>query len=316
MLKKKYQTTSQLDFNLFNVLACPQCHKSLEMRSAASKRGKELVCSSCACAKRYPIKNNVPYFVRSVHTPEFKSQYESTDSLIKKKLGDRAHRALWRLYKDPLFRTAKSRDLISKQLPELLASDSIILNLGSGQFDKDSALFQRYANRIINLDIVPFGNVHIVADAHLLPFPDSSLDLVYMSCVLEHVRDASVIVKECNRILKDGGYLYTTTPFISRHHSDSDYRRWTLMGLDYLFQDFEKIASGIHCGPASAMALALREFLPLFFGSGYINFLVKLVMGWLLTPLAYFDLFLNRNRLAYKLAESYYYLGQKRVKKK
>jgi SAM-dependent methyltransferase len=219
------------------------------------------------------------------------------------------------LYRNPIVTTAESRHLETERLSELLPPDARVLNLGSGQFSENSTLFRQCKTRMVNLDIAPFGDVHIVGDAHQLPFFNNTFDLVYISHVLEHVRDASNVVQECHRILKPDGYLYSATPFVSRFHSDSDYRRWTLMGLDYLFRDFEKVASGIRCGPASAAALALREFFPLFFGSGYLHFAAKLLAGWLLTPMAYLDLLLVRNRYAYKLALAYYFLGRKKIQR-
>ncbi len=302
-MSKQMPLPVDLEFDLLEIVVCPRCHSVLH------RTGGELVCTGCA--ERYPVRNGALCFVQSARMPEFVPQYESTNSMIKKRLGERTHRLLWKFYRNPLVVTAESRDTVARLLPQLLPSDAKILNLGSGQFVQNWRLFREHRTRIVNLDITPFNGTHIAADAHQLPLVDNTFNLVYMSCVLEHVRDARVVVKECYRILKPGGYLFSTTPFISRFHSDSDYRRWTLMGLDYLFRDFEKVSSGIHCGPGSAVALALREFFPLFFGSGYLYLAVKLLAGWLLVPIAYLDLLLTRNRHAYKLAQSLYFLGRK-----
>lgn len=304
MFKKK-PLAVDLDFDLLEILACPQCH------SALHQAVDELVCTGCA--KRYPVRNGVPIFAHYTHVPEFVPEYESTDTVIRKRFGRKVHRILWEFNRFPIVVTAESRDIVTKRLPQLLPPTARILNLGSGQFSQDRTLFPEHRTRVVNLDIVPFTGTHIAADAHQLPFFGDTFDLIYMSCVLEHVRDACVVIKECHRVLKPGGYIYSTTPFVSRFHSDSDYRRWTLMGLDYLFQDFEKVASGIHCGPGSAVALALREFIPLFFGSRYLHFAVKFLVGWLLMPIAYFDLLLVRNPRAYRLAQSFYFLGRKKV---
>ena len=304
VFEQKFQPVS-LEFDLLDILACPRCHGTLQLAEG------ELACAGCA--ERYPIRNGVPVFVDYARTPEFAPRYESTDSAIGKRFGERIHQMLWKFNRNPLVVTAKSRDTLNRRLPQLLPSDAIILNLGSGQLGRDLAPFHQHRTRVVNLDIVPFKNAHVAADAHQLPFFDSTVNLVYMGCILEHVRDASTVVKECHRILKSGGYVYSTTPFMSRFHSDSDYRRWTPMGLDYLFRDFEKITSGVHCGPSSAMALALREYLPLFFGSGYLSYAVKFLIGWLLLPIAYLDVLLMRNRYAFKFAQSLYFLGRKKT---
>jgi SAM-dependent methyltransferase/uncharacterized protein YbaR (Trm112 family) len=305
MFEKKHPIVD-LEFNLFEILACPQCH------SALHRAADELVCTGCA--EHYPVRNGVPLFVQYAQTPEFMPQYESIDSVIRKRFGERVHRILWEFNRFPVKVTTESRDIVTKLLTQLIPRTARILNLGSGQFIQDWALFREHRTRVVNLDIVPFSGTHIAADAHQLPFFGDTFDLVYMSCVLEHVRDASIVVEECYRVLRPEGYVYSTTPFVSRFHSDSDYRRWTPMGLDYLFQDFEKVANGVHCGPGSAVALALREFIPLLFGSGYLHFAVKFLAGWLLVPLAYLDLLLVRNPRAYKLAQSLFFLGQKKTR--
>lgn len=294
-----------LDFDLYEILACPHCHGTL------SRNTDELTCSGCHRA--YPVLDGIPVFVQSHHTPEFEAQYESTDSMVRARFGDRVHQLLWRLNRFPLVLTTESRELVKTSLPRLLAGDAKILNLGSGEFTQHSEFIHEFAPRVVNLDIALFGDVHIVADAHQLPFSHETFDLVYMSCVLEHVRDAAVVVRECYRVLGSGGYVYSTTPFLSRFHSDSDYSRWTAMGLDYLFRDFERVAGGVHCGPGSAIALALRDFIPLFLGTGYAYWAAKFIMGWLLTPVAYLDPLLVRNPRSYKLAQSLYFLGQKQM---
>lgn len=302
-MSKQTHPPIALEFDLLGILACPHCHSPLH-------QGKdELICTRCD--EQFPVQNGVPVFVPYAQTPEFVPQYESTDTMIRKRFGTRFHRLVWQLYRNPLVVTTESKDVVTRLLPQLLPATARILNLGSGQFAQNWTLFHEHRTRVVNLDIIPFGGAHVAADAHQLPFFDDTFDLVYTSCVLEHVRDANVVVGECHRVLKPGGYCYSTTPFISRFHSDSDYRRWTPMGLDYLFRSFKRLASGIHCGPGSAVALTLREFFPLFFGSGYLHFTVKLLAGWLLMPIAHLDPLLVRNRRAYKLAQSFYFLGQK-----
>jgi len=72
-------------------------------------------------------------------------------------------------------------------------------------------------NRYINLDISsemlkysPHQN--ILAATEYIPFCDVSFDYVFMSDVLEHVRDKTVALKESYRVLKLGGLLLLTTP--------------------------------------------------------------------------------------------------------
>lgn len=45
-----------------------------------------------------------------------------------------------------------------------------------------------------------------------LPFPDKSFDVVVMFDVLEHVTNPEVIIEEISRVLRKGGYFFSSTP--------------------------------------------------------------------------------------------------------
>lgn len=45
-----------------------------------------------------------------------------------------------------------------------------------------------------------------------LPFKESTFDIVVVSHVLEHLRNVHGVIKECYRILKPGGLIYTEAP--------------------------------------------------------------------------------------------------------
>ena len=62
-------------------------------------------------------------------------------------------------------------------------------------------------NQIDSLDIYPSPNVNLIADAHYLPFPKESYDIIIIQAVLEHVINPYKVVSEIYRILKKGHYL-------------------------------------------------------------------------------------------------------------
>lgn len=55
-----------------------------------------------------------------------------------------------------------------------------------------------------------------LADGMALPFKDGSFDLILSHAVIEHVADAPLYLRECARVLADGGRVYlSTAPYLS-----------------------------------------------------------------------------------------------------
>jgi SAM-dependent methyltransferase len=73
----------------------------------------------------------------------------------------------------------------------------------------------------------------LFADAAALPFVPSSFDTVLLLEVLEHVADAQQVLAEISRVLKPGGTLLISMPFLyPLHDAPHDYRRYTAPGLN------------------------------------------------------------------------------------
>ncbi len=105
-----------------------------------------------------------------------------------------------------------------------LPPQPLILDIGS----KDAR--GRYAfgdppqgSRVLCVDIEDAPGVDVVADAqNLHMFPNDSVDCVVSVSTLEHVRDPFAVVAEIHRILKPGGIIYLSIPFIFAFHGDPD----------------------------------------------------------------------------------------------
>jgi SAM-dependent methyltransferase len=66
------------------------------------------------------------------------------------------------------------------------------------------------------------------ADIQALPFRAGAFDAVKATEVLEHVPDVRRALVECRRVLRPGGHLVITVPFLERVHGDpDDYARFT-----------------------------------------------------------------------------------------
>jgi len=69
------------------------------------------------------------------------------------------------------------------------------------------------------------------------PFKDEEFDSVITSQVLEHVPAPDVFLSEIHRILKGGGILLLTVPFIwDEHEQPHDYARYSSFGLVSLLE--------------------------------------------------------------------------------
>jgi ubiquinone/menaquinone biosynthesis C-methylase UbiE len=74
--------------------------------------------------------------------------------------------------------------------------------------------------------------------------------VIICNAVLEHVRNPHEVMREFNRVLKIGGHLYLSVPFMQpEHRCPTDFQRYTRDGLGELCERFgftvEKI-EGVH----------------------------------------------------------------------
>lgn len=127
-----------------------------------------------------------------------------------------------------------------KYFEETLAplSDSVcVVDLGAGpsQFWN---IFLRFPN-FISVDFFPYKKVDVVADITArLPFQNGIADAVILSNVLEHIPNPASVLSECFRILKPGGVIIGTIPFLMRvHQAPYDFNRFTNFMLERLLRD-------------------------------------------------------------------------------
>lgn len=119
-------------------------------------------------------------------------------------------------------------EFYSRHIPKLPVG-SKILDVGGtrigkrGQFD-----ICRFQMNVTCLNISAEKKPDVVADAANMPFQDSVFDYVICSEVLEHVPDPRRVLAEIHRVLRPGGKLLATVPFLYWIHADPyDYGRYT-----------------------------------------------------------------------------------------
>ena len=124
------------------------------------------------------------------------------------------------------------RLLLERRLKKHLETyKGTVLVVGAGHDPYRSYL--KKATKIITNDIDPkLPNIDIVSNADQIPMADNSVDVILSIEVFEHVEDLTACISECNRLLKPGGILYVTMPFLFHIHGDPhDYRRLTVQGI-------------------------------------------------------------------------------------
>jgi SAM-dependent methyltransferase len=84
-------------------------------------------------------------------------------------------------------------------------------------------------------------------DGHAIPFSDKTFDTVICTQVLEHADDPEVLVRECARVLADGGTAFFSMPFTyPEHEIPYDFRRFTRFEHQRLFAKNGFTEIGIH----------------------------------------------------------------------
>ena len=96
----------------------------------------------------------------------------------------------------------------------------------------------------VGTDIEVSGHDHrteeidVYYDGHTLPFADESFDSIFSSEVFEHVFNLPQILDELHRVLRPGGRMLLTVPFVwDEHEIPYDFARYTSFGLKHMLQE-------------------------------------------------------------------------------
>ncbi len=171
-----------------------------------------------------------------------------------------------------------------------------------------------FRNKIINLEIEPGPLVTVVGDGHYLSFRDGAFDAVISQAVLEHVKKPEKMIREMERVLRPGGYIYVEVPFLQPFHAyPDDYQRYTMQGLIKLCSPFDKKDGGITCGPCSTLAWIMAEFFSIIFSfnSEILYTIWNILFRFIFSPFKYLDLLVNKYDAAINIASGVYFLGKK-----
>lgn len=109
-----------------------------------------------------------------------------------------------------------------------------VLEIGSGQD-------WRYCPTSITVNRDESARPDLICDAEHLTLEDESFDTALCIEVIEHTTSPHAIVSEIHRVLRPGGRLLLTVPFVFEIHDTRDYYRFTRMGLEHLLRDFSEV---------------------------------------------------------------------------
>lgn len=126
-------------------------------------------------------------------------------------------------------------EYFKKNLPPADKSKKLV-DLGTGTLRFKDLFFQY---DYVGVDFKEFEFVSKVADiTKPLEFSDNFCEIVTLSNTLEHVPNPQEVLKEVYRILKPGGILVGSVPFLIRLHQEPyDFYRYTNFALDYLLKN-------------------------------------------------------------------------------
>ncbi len=110
----------------------------------------------------------------------------------------------------------------------LASPEMVVLDVGCGRGQAADRFEQRpwercrvlkgRCQKVIGIDVDPAGQTNPLIDEFRLiqgdrwPIQDSSIDLLVSDAVLEHVPDADAYFRECQRVVKPGGFICLRTP--------------------------------------------------------------------------------------------------------
>ena len=108
---------------------------------------------------------------------------------------------------------------------------------------------------VVGLDVEgnPYGVADVVSD-EFLPFPDSSFDLVMCIQAFDYVADPHAVVTELRRVLRPGGVVLLTVPFVWEYDRDARVHRYSGPGLAALFEGWLDVEVSESGGRAVAWA--------------------------------------------------------------
>jgi SAM-dependent methyltransferase len=169
-----------------------------------------------------------------------------------------------------------------------------LLDVGCGKMPYKEILLRPrgHSEKYLGLDLdIPVtagyseAKPDLLWDGKVMPLADGSVDSVMLTEVLEHCFEPATVLKETCRVLKHGGYIFITVPFLwPLHDVPYDEYRYTPFSVEKLLQN-----------------------------AGYSNIRVSALGGWNASLGQMLSLWLNRSGLSGEKRKLFYHLVLKKA---
>jgi len=167
-------------------------------------------------------------------------------TIIKTKQGHfYIQKAIFNSIFSPFWIARKELDKNIKELSKKLTGK--VLDIGAG-----SKPYKKYFTDYTSLEVE--GKEADYNYKGKFPFNDNEFDSAICTQVLEHIFEPELFLGEINRVLKRGGKLLLTVPFVwDEHEQPYDYARYSSFGLSYLLGKYFKVIEIRKTGDFSLM---------------------------------------------------------------
>jgi len=135
----------------------------------------------------------------------------------------------------------ESLEMMSRMLNKYNIANINILDVGSMNV-KNKGCYKSIMPAGINYigdDILPGINVDVIINPDKISYPDNYFGAVISGQCFEHCENPFILIKECARVLKPGGYFIGVAPYEWPEHHKPDYWRILADGWKSLFKSCE-----------------------------------------------------------------------------
>ena len=290
-------------------LVCPACHARL------TRKADELACTGCDA--RYPVIGRMPVLLTSESGFAADEVVSSAGTYFEHRINELP---LKRRVRNAL--PSLGLELGSPQLDQLvreqLSGVEAPVGLALGAGTRPGSFAARFPTvEWIVTDVDGGYGVDAVADAHGLPLPDASIDLVVTEHVMEHLLNPMAAAAEIERVLRPGGIVLAKIPFLFPWHGGYlDFFRVTPAGMRALFAGCDVVHLAPSMGPASAVAYATSGTATAAFSDRIARVVVLTLSRLLLAPLKHLDRWLIGRTSSAGVAAHIAFVGRRATRRR